>query len=233
MDVIPSMWGRCDNMTKKKIVPLALILIGIAFLLGAIISWLDNLTATEPVGLGKWIFDIFVALIGAGSGIKGWLDWNKKETQSQVTNISAKEFSPLHQLPQPPADFTGREELIEQLLGDFTSHKGATISGLTGMGGTWHHQFLHYAAGDGHVLPAQSHWRTGVSLDPRLEYPRLFRYHPARTVLRHRFVPADHDDPLRRDLPLHRLPDRLLVGHAPTGEESGSTPDPGTVQASA
>ena len=41
----------------------------------------------------------------------------------------------LHQLPQPPADFTGRKELIEQLLNDFNSHKGATISGLTGMGG--------------------------------------------------------------------------------------------------
>ena len=41
----------------------------------------------------------------------------------------------LHQLPQPPSDFTGREELIDQLLNDFNFHKGATISGLTGMGG--------------------------------------------------------------------------------------------------
>ena len=46
-----------------------------------------------------------------------------------------KVFSPLHQLPQPPADFTGREELIKELISDFNSHKGATISGLTGMGG--------------------------------------------------------------------------------------------------
>jgi len=48
---------------------------------------------------------------------------------------SATVFRSLHQLPQPPSDFTGREELIEQLLSDFNSHKGATISGLTGMGG--------------------------------------------------------------------------------------------------
>src|SRR5512139_2733537 len=41
----------------------------------------------------------------------------------------------LYQLPQPPADFTGREELIAQLVTDFTTHKGAAISGLTGMGG--------------------------------------------------------------------------------------------------
>jgi len=45
----------------------------------------------------------------------------------------------LHQLPQPPADFTGREGLIAQLLADFEGGKGATITspihGLTGMGG--------------------------------------------------------------------------------------------------
>jgi len=41
----------------------------------------------------------------------------------------------IHQLPPAPADFTGRELLITQLLNDFNSHKGATISGLTGMGG--------------------------------------------------------------------------------------------------
>jgi len=158
-------------MAKRKIVPLILILVGVAFLLGAIITWLDNLTATQPVGLGKWIFDILVALVGASSGIKGWLDWNKKETPAQVTNITArdsgqvatgeqgrniqtKEYveqniehyheapkteSPvlrsLHQLPPAPADFTGRETMIQELLKDFDSHKGATISGLTGMGG--------------------------------------------------------------------------------------------------
>jgi tetratricopeptide (TPR) repeat protein len=47
----------------------------------------------------------------------------------------AQVFHPLHQLPQPPADFTGREELITQLRNDFNSHQGANISGLTGMGG--------------------------------------------------------------------------------------------------
>jgi predicted ATPase len=41
----------------------------------------------------------------------------------------------LHQLPQPPADFIGRENLIEDLLKEFENHKGAIISGLTGMGG--------------------------------------------------------------------------------------------------
>jgi tetratricopeptide (TPR) repeat protein len=49
-------------------------------------------------------------------------------------------FRSLHQLPQPPADFTGREELIAQLMADFKQGQGATITaqpihGLTGMGG--------------------------------------------------------------------------------------------------
>ena len=41
----------------------------------------------------------------------------------------------LHQLPSPPADFTGREKEIEQLVKDLTKGKGAAISGLAGMGG--------------------------------------------------------------------------------------------------
>jgi len=50
-------------------------------------------------------------------------------------NVSQTIFRSVFQLPQPPADFTGREDLIDQILKDFDSHKGATISGLTGMGG--------------------------------------------------------------------------------------------------
>ena len=54
-----------------------------------------------------------------------------------VINMSPAEqvFRSLHQLPQPPADFTGRKELLSQLMIDFKTYKGAAISGLTGMGG--------------------------------------------------------------------------------------------------
>ena len=61
---------------------------------------------------------------------------------NNVINLSPEQqvFRSLHQLPQPPADFTGREELIAQLLADFEKGKGATITGqpvhgLVGMGG--------------------------------------------------------------------------------------------------
>lgn len=42
-------------------------------------------------------------------------------------------LSPLHQLPAPPRDFTGRREEIEDLLREM--EKGVTISGLRGLGG--------------------------------------------------------------------------------------------------
>jgi tetratricopeptide (TPR) repeat protein len=61
---------------------------------------------------------------------------------NNVINLTAEQqvFRSLHQLPQPPADFTGREELIAQLLADFEKGKGAAITGqpihgLVGMGG--------------------------------------------------------------------------------------------------
>ncbi len=66
---------------NKKIVPIILIITGAAFLFGAILFLLDNLTASEPVGLGKWIFDIFIALLGAGANIKGWMDLRKARSE--------------------------------------------------------------------------------------------------------------------------------------------------------
>ena len=55
-------------------------------------------------------------------------------------DIAGIVFRSLHQLPPTPADFTGREELINLLVADFEKGKGATITGqrihgLTGMGG--------------------------------------------------------------------------------------------------
>ncbi|HCB01476.1 MAG TPA: hypothetical protein DEP19_03750, partial [Anaerolineae bacterium] len=41
----------------------------------------------------------------------------------------------LYQLPQALADFTGREDLLKEILSDFETSKGTTISGLTGLGG--------------------------------------------------------------------------------------------------
>jgi hypothetical protein len=60
--------------------------------------------------------------------------------QREIPQSIPSAFRSLHQLPQPPADFTGREDLIELLVTDFERGKGATITGqpihgLTGMGG--------------------------------------------------------------------------------------------------
>ena len=150
----------------NKIVSIVFMIVGVSLIIGVGLFALDNATSSEPEGLGTWISTVLGLALGASAGIKGWLDWNKKERPTQVTNITANDggqistgdsarniqakeyienfheapkpptaFSPLHQLPPPPADFTGREQLIADLLKDFESHKGATISGLTGMGG--------------------------------------------------------------------------------------------------
>jgi hypothetical protein len=58
----------------------------------------------------------------------------ERET-SMKAQAAASAFRSLHQLPQPPVDFTGRDELIAQLLEDFQKRRGAAITGLTGMGG--------------------------------------------------------------------------------------------------
>ena len=77
--------------------------------------------------------NIAVGKIDVGKDVSG----NIIVGHDNVINLSPEQIrlSSLHQLPPPPADFTGRETLIDQLLTDFNSHKGATISGLTGMGG--------------------------------------------------------------------------------------------------
>lgn len=70
-------------MKKEKIVPIVLILVGLAFVLGAVFSWLDNLTAAEPVGLGKWIFDVLQFLIGAaGTWFGYWLSVKKSKSET-------------------------------------------------------------------------------------------------------------------------------------------------------
>lgn len=74
-------------MNRQKIFPLILILIGLGFLLGALFSWFDNLTTTEPVGLGKWVFDVLQFLFGAaGTWLGIWLGLRKdKSDQSGGT----------------------------------------------------------------------------------------------------------------------------------------------------
>jgi tetratricopeptide (TPR) repeat protein len=70
---------------KNRAIAIILMIIGAAFFLGALFFILDNLTATEPVGLVKWVFDVFVALIGAGAGIEGWLGLSKSQ-KGEPTN---------------------------------------------------------------------------------------------------------------------------------------------------
>jgi len=51
-----------------------------------------------------------------------------------IYEAAATAFTPLHQLPPPPRDFTGREAELAELLAQ-AEGEGVTISGLHGMGG--------------------------------------------------------------------------------------------------
>jgi tetratricopeptide (TPR) repeat protein len=78
---------------------------------------------------------IAVGDINVGGSIENQIIGNNNTIYS-----SEKVLRFLYQLPQPPADFTGREELIAQLVQDFKAHQGVAITGkslygLTGMGG--------------------------------------------------------------------------------------------------
>ena len=53
------------------------------------------------------------------------------KSSGAVTTTSPR----IYQLPQPPADFTGRETQIQDILADFEKGRGATLSGLIGLGG--------------------------------------------------------------------------------------------------
>ena len=57
-----------------------------------------------------------------------------EEIFKRLESLSAKPISFLHQLPSPPADFTGRTAELAELLAA-VKDGGATISGLRGMGG--------------------------------------------------------------------------------------------------
>ncbi|MBI5961851.1 MAG: hypothetical protein HY863_00115, partial [Chloroflexi bacterium] len=63
----------------KKTISYILIGTGAVLLIGAGIFFLDSLTAAEPVGLGKWVFDILGLALGAGASFKGWKDVLKKD----------------------------------------------------------------------------------------------------------------------------------------------------------
>ncbi|HEV2704584.1 MAG TPA: tetratricopeptide repeat protein [Pyrinomonadaceae bacterium] len=74
----------------------------------------DDLAAKVTADLHRWIFD----------------NYSQARADAQP---SAPTISALHQLPPPPADFTGRAEELAELTANV--ERGVTISGLHGQGG--------------------------------------------------------------------------------------------------
>lgn len=78
---------------NNKILPIVLIITGSAFVIGSLFFILDSLTATEPSGLGEQITNILVLLLGAGAGIKGWIDLKNEKTKDKVQGQRTQELT--------------------------------------------------------------------------------------------------------------------------------------------
>lgn len=77
-------------------------------------KWIEDVDSCTG---GKFEFNLFESNPKASTA---------QETPTAIVNIP-------HQIPQPPADFTGRNDDLKYLLDRF--NQGATITGLRGMGG--------------------------------------------------------------------------------------------------
>jgi hypothetical protein len=79
---------------NKSTVSIILITVGAAMLLGSLVFLLDGLTSEKAAGLGDQILKILGILIGAGTGIKGWLDLRKAQSQAREERIQEAIDSP-------------------------------------------------------------------------------------------------------------------------------------------
>jgi tetratricopeptide (TPR) repeat protein len=72
-----------------------------------------------------------VIIVGSGNSVQ----LTAEALQHLTANSEAGNISALHQLPQPPTDFTGRKKEFKSILTSIHKKRGIAISGLTGMGG--------------------------------------------------------------------------------------------------
>jgi hypothetical protein len=63
----------------KKALPLIFVLVGLAFLVTAIVFWIDTRTSNMPPSFGQSLRDWLTLIVGLGASIKGWIDLLKTE----------------------------------------------------------------------------------------------------------------------------------------------------------
>ncbi|MBA4380088.1 MAG: hypothetical protein C0393_05305 [Anaerolinea sp.] len=105
----------------KKVLPILLIILGLALLLGAGAFWLDALTSDEPASLGTTIRDWLTLLAGLGASIKGWLDLFKNDKSAPpATHIEVSGGNPqiatggnAHNIQTGSGDYLERGDKIE------------------------------------------------------------------------------------------------------------------------
>jgi hypothetical protein len=95
---------------------------------GASLIWIA-VKDKETIDDVKKLLELMIAIGGLAVPVVKWL-WGKSKKDSAVVLPG----SPLHQLPSPPADFTGREADLHELRKGI-EQGGTHISGLQGQGG--------------------------------------------------------------------------------------------------
>jgi len=140
-------------MNSKKLVPLLIIILGLALVIAAIVVWLEPPTEGGVFSVAGGIIVFFA---GLGASIKGWKDLFKKDepvtntqTQSQIINVyttspasSPSQFSnslsSKNTLPQQ-SFFVGREKELKSIAEALSPESrtwGALIDGPGGIGKT-------------------------------------------------------------------------------------------------
>ena len=122
--------SREHEMNTKKLVPLLIVLLGIALVIAAFVVWLEPPTKGGVFSVAGGIISF---LAGLGTSIKGWKDLLKKDvdeksaqtqsqTQSQIINVYTtpppyqvtNSQSSKNTLPTQPF-FFGRETELQQI----------------------------------------------------------------------------------------------------------------------
>ena len=114
----------------KLIFWMGLIILALVFI--SLLIRPDWLTSQE--GIGGLILAAVVAVLGIGPGLYSlWKDTH--EPPSREVDENSSHITPLHQLPDPPADFIRRAAELDELCAN-ARNRGVLISGTGGVGKT-------------------------------------------------------------------------------------------------
>lgn len=103
---------------SKSAFPIVLIITGLALILGSLFFLLDKATSAQPSGLGGQIVNILVLLLGAGAGIKGWVDLQKGKSGEATGKGKDQRTQELINSPRSKQTMKGKGGIQKQKASD-------------------------------------------------------------------------------------------------------------------